>query len=160
MNRSDIDRLGLKVGQAVTLKTVADDGVDRQLRGMLVVAYNIPLGCIGGYYPECNVLLPIWHYASAARRRQPSRFLSPCTRRMTECSSRSWSMPKADPFPVEAANARSQRVLFLFEKGVPFLLLLPPHRITSQAPVDRILLYPRVHDAGGRKHERIGEFVT
>ncbi|MGI3903390.1 MAG: FdhF/YdeP family oxidoreductase [Janthinobacterium lividum] len=67
MNRSDIDRMGLKVGQAVTLKTVAHDGIDRQLRGMLVVAYDIPLGCIGGYYPECNVLLPIWHYAIGSK---------------------------------------------------------------------------------------------
>ncbi len=63
MNRSDIDRRGLKVGQAVTLRTVANDGVDRQLHGLLVVAYDLPIGCIGGYYPECNVLLPIWHYA-------------------------------------------------------------------------------------------------
>ncbi|MBP0493678.1 FdhF/YdeP family oxidoreductase [Pararoseomonas indoligenes] len=67
MNRSDIDRLGLKVGQAVTLRTVANDGVDRSLSGMLVVAYNIPIGCIGGYYPECNVLLPIWHYAAGSK---------------------------------------------------------------------------------------------
>jgi hypothetical protein len=59
--------MGLKVGQAVTLKTVANDGVDRQLRGMLVIAYNIPLGCIGGYYPECNVLLPLWHYAAGSK---------------------------------------------------------------------------------------------
>ena len=63
MNRSDIDRRGLKVGQAVTLRTVADDGVDRFLSGLLVVAYDIPIGCIGGYYPECNVLMPVWHYA-------------------------------------------------------------------------------------------------
>ena len=63
MSRTDIDRLGLKIGQAVTLRTVADDGVDRHLSGLLVVAYNIPVGCIGGYYPECNVLMPIWHYA-------------------------------------------------------------------------------------------------
>ena len=67
MNRSDIDRRGLKVGQAVTLKTVANDGVDRQLSGMLVVAYDIPIGCIGGYYPECNVLMPIWHYAVGSK---------------------------------------------------------------------------------------------
>jgi molybdopterin-dependent oxidoreductase alpha subunit len=67
MNRSDIDRLGLKVGQAVTLKTVANDGVDRRLSGMLVVAYDIPVGCIGGYYPECNVLMPIWHYAVGSK---------------------------------------------------------------------------------------------
>jgi anaerobic selenocysteine-containing dehydrogenase len=67
MNRSDIDRLGLKVGQAVTLKTVAHDGIDRQLPGLLVVAYDIPIGCIGGYYPECNVLMPIWHYAIGSK---------------------------------------------------------------------------------------------
>jgi molybdopterin-dependent oxidoreductase alpha subunit len=67
MNRSDIDRLGLMVGQAVTLKTVANDGVDRQLPGMIVVAYDIPIGCIGGYYPECNVLMPIWHYAAGSK---------------------------------------------------------------------------------------------
>ena len=59
--------MGLKVGQAVTLKTFANDGIDRVLRGMLVVAYDIPLGCIGGYYPECNVLLPIWHYAIGSK---------------------------------------------------------------------------------------------
>jgi len=67
MNRSDIDRRGLKVGQAVTLRTVADDGVDRHLSGMIVVAYDIPTGCIGGYYPECNVLMPIWHYAAGSK---------------------------------------------------------------------------------------------
>jgi molybdopterin-dependent oxidoreductase alpha subunit len=66
MNRSDIDRRGLKVGQAVTLRTVADDGVDRHLSGLLVVAYDIPIGCIGGYYPECNVLMPVWHYAAGS----------------------------------------------------------------------------------------------
>ena len=67
MNRSDIDRLGLKVGQAVTLRTVADDGVDRHLSGLIVVAYDIPTGCIGGYYPECNVLMPVWHYAVGSK---------------------------------------------------------------------------------------------
>jgi molybdopterin-dependent oxidoreductase alpha subunit len=67
MNRSDIDRRGLKVGQAVTLRTVADDGIDRRLSGMLVVAYDIPIGCIGGYYPECNVLMPVWHYAAGSK---------------------------------------------------------------------------------------------
>ncbi|GGB19559.1 oxidoreductase alpha (molybdopterin) subunit [Sphingomonas metalli] len=67
MNRSDIDRLGLKVGQAVTLRTVADDGVDRHLSGLIVVAYDIPGGCIGGYYPECNVLMPVWHYAVGSK---------------------------------------------------------------------------------------------
>ncbi|KAB0682081.1 FdhF/YdeP family oxidoreductase [Aureimonas leprariae] len=67
MNRSDIDRMALRVGQAVTLRTVANDGVDRRLPGMIVVAYDIPIGCIGGYYPECNVLMPVWHYAAGSK---------------------------------------------------------------------------------------------
>ena len=29
--------------------------------------YDIPIGCIGGYYPECNVLMPIWHYAIGSK---------------------------------------------------------------------------------------------
>jgi hypothetical protein len=27
---------------------------------------DIPIGCIGGYYPECNVLMPVWHYAAGS----------------------------------------------------------------------------------------------
>jgi anaerobic selenocysteine-containing dehydrogenase len=67
MNPADVDRMGLKVGQLVTLRTVADDGVDRALPGMILVAYDVPLGCLGGYYPECNVLMPIWHYAAGSK---------------------------------------------------------------------------------------------
>ena len=32
-----------------------------------VVAYDIPVGCIGTYYPEANVLLPLWHYAEGSK---------------------------------------------------------------------------------------------
>jgi len=32
-----------------------------------VVAYDLPIGCVGGYYPECNVLMPIWHYAIGSK---------------------------------------------------------------------------------------------
>jgi hypothetical protein len=28
-----------------------------------VTAYDVPLGCLGAYYPECNVLIPLGHYA-------------------------------------------------------------------------------------------------
>ncbi len=66
MNRADIDRLGLAVGEAVTLRTVAKDGIARACPGLLVVAYDIPTGCLGGYYPECNVLLPLWHVAEGS----------------------------------------------------------------------------------------------
>ncbi len=62
MNRDDLARLGLADGERVDLSTVADDGVDRTVRGLRIIAYDIPPGNCGGYYPELNVLLPLWHH--------------------------------------------------------------------------------------------------
>jgi molybdopterin-dependent oxidoreductase alpha subunit len=67
MNRTDIDRLGLAAGQAVTLRTQAKDNFKRKLEHLIVVAYDIPVGCIGAYYPEANVLVPLWHYAEGSK---------------------------------------------------------------------------------------------
>jgi molybdopterin-dependent oxidoreductase alpha subunit len=67
MHRNDIDRLRLREGDTVKLVTAADDGVERELRGLTIIAYDIPQGCIGGYYPECNVLVPLWHHAERAK---------------------------------------------------------------------------------------------
>ncbi|WP_244851156.1 FdhF/YdeP family oxidoreductase [Caballeronia sp. SL2Y3] len=67
MNEADIEKHHLKEGQEITLQTVADDGIDRRLSGLKIKAYSIPEGCIGGYYPECNVLLPLWHYAEESK---------------------------------------------------------------------------------------------
>ena len=39
------------------------DGVPRVVEGLRVVVYDIPEGCCGGYYPECNPLIPLWHHA-------------------------------------------------------------------------------------------------
>ncbi|HET7300339.1 MAG TPA: FdhF/YdeP family oxidoreductase, partial [Oleiagrimonas sp.] len=54
MNKDDIARLGLRDGQTVKLVSDADDGVEREVAGLRVVAFDIPRGCLGGYYPECN----------------------------------------------------------------------------------------------------------
>ena len=67
MHRNDIDRLGLREGAMVTLATAAEDGIDRRVDGFRVVAYDIPEGCIAGYYPECNPLLPLWHHEEKAK---------------------------------------------------------------------------------------------
>ena len=67
MNANDVARLGLAEGQEVTLATVSDDGVDRKLGGLKVVTYDIPEGCIGTYYPEANVLIPLWHHAERSK---------------------------------------------------------------------------------------------
>jgi hypothetical protein len=31
--------------------------------GLRVTTYDIPRGCLGTYYPECNVLMPLAHHA-------------------------------------------------------------------------------------------------
>ncbi len=67
MNRDDIARLGLVEGGTVRLQTASNDGVHRELGGLAVVGYDMPAGCIGAYYPEANVLLPMNHYAEGSK---------------------------------------------------------------------------------------------
>jgi hypothetical protein len=31
------------------------------------VPYNIPTGSVASYYPECNALVPLWHYAEESK---------------------------------------------------------------------------------------------
>jgi molybdopterin-dependent oxidoreductase alpha subunit len=66
-NRSDLARLGLHEGDVVTAVTVAHDGVNREVRGLRIVPYDVPNGCIAGYYPECNPLIPLWHHAEGSK---------------------------------------------------------------------------------------------
>jgi molybdopterin-dependent oxidoreductase alpha subunit len=67
MHVNDIDRFGLREGSLVTLSTAVDDGIDRRVGGLRVVRYDIPEGCIAGYYPECNPLLPLWHHEEKSK---------------------------------------------------------------------------------------------
>jgi molybdopterin-dependent oxidoreductase alpha subunit len=67
MNRADMAQRELREGDRVTLETIADDGIERKVQGLSIVPYDIPAGCIGGYYPECNPLLPLWHYAKESK---------------------------------------------------------------------------------------------
>ena len=67
MNPRDIERLGFANGDVVSVATAVDDGVERRIDGLRVTAYDIPAGCCGGYYPECNPLLPLWHHAERAK---------------------------------------------------------------------------------------------
>jgi molybdopterin-dependent oxidoreductase alpha subunit len=66
MHRDDLTRLGFAEGDAVCISTVSDDGVTREVDGMRVHAFDIPRGCIMGYYPECNRLIPLSHHAKSS----------------------------------------------------------------------------------------------
>ena len=63
LNGKDMKRFGIVEGSMVTLETVEDDGIVRQLGGLRAVRYDMPEGSCGGYYPECNVLIPIAQHA-------------------------------------------------------------------------------------------------
>jgi anaerobic selenocysteine-containing dehydrogenase len=67
MNTADIDRLNLHEGDRVRLSTAVDDGVQREYGDLQVMSYDIPEKCILAYYPECNVLIPLWHHAKESK---------------------------------------------------------------------------------------------
>ncbi|MEP6504656.1 MAG: molybdopterin dinucleotide binding domain-containing protein, partial [Betaproteobacteria bacterium] len=59
INAADIRHLGLRDGDWVDLHTASTDAVERRADRFKLVAYDIPRGCIGAYYPETNPLVPL-----------------------------------------------------------------------------------------------------
>ncbi|OWY00976.1 FdhF/YdeP family oxidoreductase [Thioclava sp. IC9] len=59
MNKIDMADLGLEHGDPVVVHGDMDDGVARSKTGLKVVTFELPRGTVGGYYPECNVLVPV-----------------------------------------------------------------------------------------------------
>ena len=59
INPEEIRRAGLEAGQRVALVSDAEDGVKRRIDGLKVTPFDLPDGCLGGYYPEMNVLAPL-----------------------------------------------------------------------------------------------------
>ncbi|NWL10760.1 hypothetical protein DM793_05525 [Paenarthrobacter nitroguajacolicus] len=59
VNPSDLAELGFEHGGYVDVHSEADDGVDRVLPQLRLVAYPSARGCAAAYYPEANVLVPL-----------------------------------------------------------------------------------------------------
>lgn len=59
INREDMAVKGLKAGDWVDLISIWDDGLTRRANKFMLVEYDIPRGCLGGYYPETNNLVPL-----------------------------------------------------------------------------------------------------
>jgi len=55
----DMATRSLVAGQIVALETDHDDGLVRRVAGLYVTPYDLPLGCVGAYYPETNALVPL-----------------------------------------------------------------------------------------------------
>ncbi|HEY4317599.1 MAG TPA: FdhF/YdeP family oxidoreductase [Herbaspirillum sp.] len=67
MHEADMARLGLAAGSFVTAVTESRDGVQRSVDGLRVQPFDIPRGCVAGYYPELNPLIPLWHHAKGSK---------------------------------------------------------------------------------------------
>jgi len=67
MARADMAKYALAQGDVVDLRCAADDGVERRVDGLTVVPYDVPQGCIAGYFPELNPLIPLWHHAKESK---------------------------------------------------------------------------------------------
>ena len=62
INPEDMERSGLWDGQMVSLVSDAEDDVHREVGPLKITPFNLPDGCIGGYYPEMNPLIPLSHH--------------------------------------------------------------------------------------------------
>ncbi len=56
---ADMARAGLAEGDKVRLVSDAGDGKRRAVDDLSVTPFDLPVGCIGGYFPEMNVLAPL-----------------------------------------------------------------------------------------------------
>jgi len=62
INRAEMARLGLEQDQKVSLVSAVMDGVERRVDGLAVTAFDLPPGCVAGYYPELNPLVPLSYH--------------------------------------------------------------------------------------------------
>jgi molybdopterin-dependent oxidoreductase alpha subunit len=67
INPADLAREGLREGDVVSLAADAGDSVNREVHGLTVTPFDLPNGCLGGYYPEMNVLVPLWYHDKASK---------------------------------------------------------------------------------------------
>jgi len=62
INREEMRRRGLQEGQRVSLRCAIEDGIERRVANLAVTPYDLPDGCVAGYYPELNGLVPLSYH--------------------------------------------------------------------------------------------------
>ncbi|KZL18731.1 Formate dehydrogenase H [Pseudovibrio axinellae] len=60
INPTDMRRAGLAAGAKVDIATISEDGRNRRALDFQIVPYEIPEGSIASYFPEVNVLFPVY----------------------------------------------------------------------------------------------------
>ncbi|KQY09256.1 formate dehydrogenase [Mycobacterium sp. Root135] len=64
MNKADMADRGLDEFDLIDITSFARDGSTRTVWGYRAIAYDIPIGSVGGYMPELNVLCAIGDFSS------------------------------------------------------------------------------------------------
>ena len=59
MNPADMAAIGAAGGGRIDVIGEHRDGIERVAEDFRLVPYDIPRGCVAGYYPEANVLVPL-----------------------------------------------------------------------------------------------------
>lgn len=67
MSPEDIEAEGLHPGQRIGLASAADDDIPRRVDGLRIIPYELPRGCIAGYFPELNPLSPLSRHDLASK---------------------------------------------------------------------------------------------
>ena len=67
INETEMEKAGLTAGQIVSLASDAGDDVFRQVDGLRVMPFDLPAGCVAGYYPELNPLIPLWYHDTESK---------------------------------------------------------------------------------------------
>ena len=62
LNKLEMQKRNLAEGDRVDVETLSSDGIERIVRGLAIVPYNIPAGSCAAYYPETNPLIPLHSY--------------------------------------------------------------------------------------------------
>lgn len=62
MSPADMADMKLADGAVVTLVTDCGDNMRRAVSGLTVTPYDLPRGCLAGYFPELNPLVPLDHH--------------------------------------------------------------------------------------------------
>ncbi|SHF67134.1 oxidoreductase alpha (molybdopterin) subunit [Kaistia soli DSM 19436] len=60
LNAGEMAKRGLEADDRVDIITLSNDGIERAVRGFLVVPYAFPDGGCAAYYPETNPLIPLY----------------------------------------------------------------------------------------------------
>jgi molybdopterin-dependent oxidoreductase alpha subunit len=67
INPHDMARMELAAGDVVTLVGDAEDNTRRIVEGLTVTPFDLPNGCVAGYFPEMNPLVPLWYHDQASK---------------------------------------------------------------------------------------------